>query len=113
MVEQAIEDNMNSRTLRKNPSKGKVRKHKMKDANNNAKYGKTEIINIIQDFYKEFYSKKSPASSRGGPRIDKVLHVDSEDLPEVTRCEVTAAINQMKSTKSPGEDRVTEMLKKE
>ncbi|KAL3277453.1 hypothetical protein HHI36_012801, partial [Cryptolaemus montrouzieri] len=44
MVEQAIEDNMNLRTLRKNLPKGKVRIHKFKDANNNVKYEKTEIV---------------------------------------------------------------------
>ncbi|KAL3280165.1 hypothetical protein HHI36_017665 [Cryptolaemus montrouzieri] len=58
MVEQAIEDNMNLRRLRKNLSKGNVRVQKLKDANNYAKYEKTEIINIIQDFYKELYSEK-------------------------------------------------------
>ncbi|KAL3266052.1 hypothetical protein HHI36_010239 [Cryptolaemus montrouzieri] len=56
IVEKAIEDNMILRRLRKNLSKGKVRKNKLKDANNNAKYEKTETINIIQDFYKKQYS---------------------------------------------------------
>ncbi|KAL3283775.1 hypothetical protein HHI36_017945 [Cryptolaemus montrouzieri] len=44
MVEQAIEDNMNLKTPRKNLSKRKVRIHKLKDANNNARCDKTEII---------------------------------------------------------------------
>ncbi|KAL3268503.1 hypothetical protein HHI36_007615, partial [Cryptolaemus montrouzieri] len=89
MVEQAIEDNLNLITLRKNLSKGKVRIHKLNDANNNSKHEKTERINIIQDFYKDLYS----APSRGALRIEKNLNVGSEDLPEVTRCEVKAAIN--------------------
>ncbi|KAL3284950.1 hypothetical protein HHI36_019079 [Cryptolaemus montrouzieri] len=42
MVEQAIEDNMNLRTLRNNLLKGKIRIHKLKDANTNAQYEKTE-----------------------------------------------------------------------
>ncbi|KAL3284476.1 hypothetical protein HHI36_018637 [Cryptolaemus montrouzieri] len=78
MVEQVIGDNMSLRTQRKNPSEGKVRIHKLKDANNNAKYEKTEIINIVQDFYKELYSKKAPVPSRGGPRIDKHSKVTND-----------------------------------
>ncbi|KAL3267626.1 hypothetical protein HHI36_024213 [Cryptolaemus montrouzieri] len=104
MAEQAIEDNMNLSVLRKNLSEGKFRINKLKDANDNAKHEKTEIINITQDLWTELYSEKFPASSRGGPRIDKVLNVGSEDLPKVTRCEVRAAINQIKTRKGLGED---------
>ncbi|KAL3268634.1 hypothetical protein HHI36_007738 [Cryptolaemus montrouzieri] len=74
MVEQTLKDNMNSRALRKNLSKENIRIHKLKDANNNAKYEKkSEIINIIKDFFKKLYSKKGHSPSR------------SEDLPEVTK----------------------------
>ncbi|KAL3275239.1 hypothetical protein HHI36_020008 [Cryptolaemus montrouzieri] len=72
LVEQAREDNKltNLRTLRKNLPIGKIRIHKLKDTNNNAEYEKTEIINIIQVFFKELYSEKHPAPSRGALRID-------------------------------------------
>ena len=41
-----------------------------------------------------------------------VCNVGSEEIPDITREEIRAALRQMKNRKSPGEDKITcEMLK--
>lgn len=109
MIENAIEDNSNMRVLRAKLSTGKHEITKMKDQQGTIISDKTGIAEHIKRFYTHLYT-----STRPDPRAtNKVIcNVGSEDIPEISKQEIKAALRQMKNRKSPGEDRITcEMLK--
>ncbi|XP_044767130.1 uncharacterized protein LOC123323016 [Coccinella septempunctata] len=109
MIENAIEDNSNMRVLRAKLSTGKHEITKMKDQQGTIISDRTGIAEHIKRFYTHLYT-----STRPDPRAtNKVIcNVGSEDIPEISKQEIKAALRQMKNRKSPGEDRITcEMLK--
>lgn len=109
MIKNAIEDNANMRVLRSKLSPGKHKITKMKDQQGNIISDNRKISEHIKDFYTHLY-----ISSRPDPSITNttVCNVGSEDVPEIAKQEIQAALKQMKNRKCPGEDRITcEMLK--
>jgi len=68
---------------------------------------------IIENFYRKLYSTSVPKPDRiVNEKRRIILNVDSEEIPEIDRSELRAALRKMKNRKAPGEDRVmSEMLK--
>lgn len=111
IIEREIEDNLNMRVLRSKQSRGKNRISCMRDTQGNTRYEKEKIMEIIKKFYEDLYAEKVH-KLRTAHNRQEVRNIRSEEISDVTRDEVRAAIKEMKNRKSLGKDRVTaEMLK--
>jgi hypothetical protein len=112
-VLQVIEENKNLKVLRSKKGRGRLRIHCMKDKNGQVHYGKRKILEIIQEFYAELYAESTPEPAHlRSRRREPVQNVGSEEIPEITRSELMAAVKELKSGKCPGEDGIAaEMLK--
>lgn len=108
-IEEAIEDNANMKVLRSKLSIARHRISQMKDQSGNMISNNNLITEHIKDFYTRLYTSIRPNPT--APR-SVVCNVGSEDIPEITRGEIRAALKQMKKGKCSGEDKITcEMLK--
>lgn len=108
-IKNVIEDNVNMEVLRSKLSSGKHIITKMKNQQGNIISDSKKIAEHIKEFYTRLYTSTTP-----DPRITStvICNVGSEDIPEISKQEIQAALKQMKNRKSPGEDRITcEMLK--
>jgi len=112
LIEQEIENNLNVRVLRSKQCRSRSRIGCMIDTQRNIQYEKAEIVKIIKKFYEDLYVEGVPAPITAHNR-QEIRNVGSEEIPDVTRDEVRAALKEMKNRKSPDEDRMTaEMLKR-
>ncbi|CAG9771391.1 unnamed protein product [Ceutorhynchus assimilis] len=74
--------------------------------------GRHEIIRTVQEFYADPYETKVTSDISEQDQEVKVMNVNSEDIPEITKDEIRLALHHMKNGKAAGEDGIlTEMLK--
>lgn len=109
VIEKEIEDNSNMRVMRSKLSQGKQLINKLNDQRGNVISDSKGIAEHVRTFYTTLYT-----SIESAPTIerDTVRNVGSEDIPEISREEIRAALKRMKNRKCPGEDKITcEMLK--
>lgn len=110
-ISRIIEANKGTKCLRKTFQEGRKNISKLKNANNQITSNKTEILNIVENFYATLYSdQKIQSQSR---RIPKVENQGSEEIPDISIDELRTALREMKNNKTPGDDDIAiEAIKK-
>ncbi|XP_044760870.1 craniofacial development protein 2-like [Coccinella septempunctata] len=94
IIEATIENNANMRVLRSKLSPGSRKITKMNDQHGNVVSDNRSIADHIQKFYTTLYTSIRPASAT---KSVTVCNVGSEDIPEITRQEIKAALKMMKN----------------
>lgn len=102
-ITEVIEKNRSLKVLRRRLKIGKKNICKLRDNEGNIKTDKIDIIKITETFYKNLYKTINKNDNFETPRIQ---NVGSEEIPEISLEEVSAALAEMKNGKAPGEDGV-------
>ena len=74
---------------------------------------KPAILREIEGFYGQLYTlSRTPSPVTGGDRRAKLSRHYTDDLPDVSVCEIRIALEQLKNYKAPGDDGITTELMK-
>lgn len=101
-INTVIENNKSLKVLRRNSKVGRHNICKLENKAGQVTTNKDEIVKIVEDFYEELYRKPDEEEVP----IPRILNRGSEDVPDITYCEVRRAVSEMKNNKSPGEDEI-------
>jgi len=83
----------------------------MKNKDGEVKYESDEIVNIIEEHYKDLYSSIAPEPENANTQC-KVMNVGSEEIPDLNSTKIEEALSQLKNGRAPGEYKITsEMIK--
>lgn len=101
LVCKAIYENANMRVLRSKMTWGKTQIAKMKNGQEEITTKKTDIIAIIENFYRKLYSTSVSKPDHMANRSRKnILNVGSEEIPEIDKNELRTALKKMKNEKT-------------
>ncbi|CAG9761444.1 unnamed protein product [Ceutorhynchus assimilis] len=90
-------------------SQGIIEIIKLRDKSENLIIEKQEVAKKIKQFYTDFFST---IISNTIEEKRQILNISSEEIPEISQNILEMALNQIKSIKCPGENRVaTKILK--
>lgn len=101
LVRKAIYENANMRVLRSKMTWGKTQIAKMKNGQEEITTKETDIIAIIENFYRKLYSTSVSKPDHMANRSRKnILNVGSEEIPEIDKNELRTALKKMKNEKT-------------
>ncbi|KOB77301.1 Endonuclease-reverse transcriptase [Operophtera brumata] len=97
------------KVLRRKTSSGAKQIMKLKDDNGNIVTDRNKLLYIVEKFYEALYASRSLESNfpENDARAPPLKHYNTEILPRILPCEVTKALCEMKTDKSPGDDGMT------
>ena len=110
LAQETIEANCNMRVLRSKLMNAKKEIFKLRDKTGTVQSDRNAILNIAKEFYEDLYAsvRPKPTTTTDDNQSERpvIMNVGSEELPDITVEEVSAALAEMKNRKSPGEDGV-------
>lgn len=108
LAQETIEMNCNMRVLRSKLTNARKQIFKLRDKTGTIQSDQNKILDIAKQFYEDLYKSVRPKETTGRTHQNHpvIMNVGSEEMPEITVDETTAAVNEMKNNKSPGEDSV-------
>ena len=112
-IEKAIERNKGSKVFARNLSVGQSQLTQLRTDSGLLVSSKPEVLREVESFYGQLYTsyKKPTISSAKDPRAELTRHY-SEEIPDVSLSEISAALRQLKNNKAPGDDGITSELLK-
>lgn len=111
-VETLLEKNKGLKVFkRENTHKKEITK--IKDEEDNTVEDRQQILKVVESFYRDLYeSKRTDTTIREDKDKNKIINVNSEEMPEIDMEELRKGLSQMKNGKAAGEDNILpEMLK--
>lgn len=103
-VTRIIQENKSLKILRRNMNNtGNKNMYRVKRKDGVITTDKTEILEVVESFYREMYEE---VCERQDQTLPKITNQGSEEMPEITPHEVEIALSEMKNNKSPGDDGV-------
>lgn len=112
LAQDTIEANCNMRVLRTKLMNAKKEIFNLRDKTGAIQSDRNAILNIAKEFYENLYTSVQPQPTTAATTDDTqserpiITNVGSEEMPDITFEEVSAALAEMKNGKSPGEDGV-------
>lgn len=101
-IVQVIEQNKSLKIFRKETDIGKQAIHKLQNKKGDVTSNRKEILNITENFYQQLYNNPDKWTVPAG--IPVLINQGSEEIPEITSSEISAAMKEMKNNKSADED---------
>ncbi|XP_064073992.1 uncharacterized protein LOC135193837 [Vanessa tameamea] len=112
-IKETIEWNKGSKVFARDLSIGQSQLAKLKREDGRVASTKLELLKEIERFYGQLHtSVTKPVKSSAEDTRAKLTRHYTEDIPDISLCEIRMALEQLKNNKAPGEDGITSELLK-